>query len=119
MVIHLVQRLFLEMWDQGVLKPPLGNILSQEFVIPKTDSSTPGLVVDLSCLNHFIEPFKFRLLMITQAQLALCPGAWFISLNLENAYWHILTDPRYRHFLAIQTSRNCSPVHGPPIQPKK
>lgn len=78
------------------MEAALGNIfLSQAFAIPKQDFLTPRLV-DLSCLNCFIHPSWFRILMNAQV------GAWFITLSLGNAYWNFPIDIRYRCFLAIQ-----------------
>lgn len=42
------------------------------------------------------------MLMTTQVHLALCPGVCFTTLHKKNAYWHIPTDLRFQHFLAIQ-----------------
>lgn len=38
---------------------------------PKQDSSIPQLVVDLIRLIHFVEPFGFRTLTLSQVRLSL------------------------------------------------
>lgn len=30
--------------------------------------------------------------MVAQVLLAICPGEWFVTFNLENACWHISID---------------------------
>lgn len=50
------------MWDQGVLvlELALGNIGFHAFTVLRLTFSTPHLVVDLICLNHF--SYRFILL---------------------------------------------------------
>lgn len=85
--------LLLELLDQAVPKPAPGKVfLSRVFAIPKHDSVTSSLVVDLHCLNCFIKPFKFWMLMVAQVQMVLQPEVWIVTLNLKNAHWHISID---------------------------
>lgn len=63
---------------------------------------TPRLVVDFSHPNCIIELFQFQIVIITQVHLPVRLGAWFFTLELENAYWHIPINQRYRHFLVVE-----------------
>lgn len=62
----------------------------------------PRLVVNFSRLNQLISPYRFWMLIVTQVHLALSPGVWLTTLDLENAYWHIPIAKRFRKFLAVQ-----------------
>lgn len=42
------------------------------------------------------------MVMVMQVLLALYLGAWFVTLDPKNAYYHIQIAPRYHHFLANQ-----------------
>ena len=42
------------------------------------------------------------MLTLGQVRDALRPHAWFTSLDLKNAYWHVPVHPRFRSFLAVQ-----------------
>lgn len=58
--------------------------------------------MDQSQLNDISVSLMFRMLMVAHVQVALHPGAWFVTLSLENAYWYIPTDSRYRRCLAVE-----------------
>ena len=98
-----VSALLQEMRNQGVLEEHRGPVfLSRPFTVPRRDRPEPRLVVDLSHLNKFISCHRFRMLTLAQVRDALVPGAWFTSLDLANAYWHVPIHPRFRSFLAVQ-----------------
>ena len=59
-------------------------------------------MIDLSALNRFITCHRFKMVTLAQVREALVPGAWFTSLDLANAYWHVPVHPRFRAFLAVQ-----------------
>ena len=71
-------------------------------MVPKRDSDRLRLVIDLSRLNRFIMCCHFRMLSVAQVRLALRPGAWMVSLDLESAYWHVPVHPRFRRYLAVR-----------------
>lgn len=80
----------------------ISTVLQRMFTVPKLVSSMPQLMMDLSCLNEFIEPFQFHMLIFCQVCLTLQLEACFATLDLERAYWHIPFSPRYWQRLAIQ-----------------
>ena len=87
----------------GVLEEHQGSVfLSRPFTVPRRDRPEPRLVIDLSLLNRSIQCHRFQMLTLAQVRGSLVPGAWFTSLDLANAYWHIPVHPRFRSFLAVQ-----------------
>lgn len=98
-----VHSVVLDMWDQEVLEPATGKVfLSQVFTGLKQTSMTSHLVANINHLNRFIDSYKFHTFMAAQAHLAFHLGAWFVTFDHKEAYWHIPIMPRYRCFLAIQ-----------------
>ena len=91
------------MLEQGVVEPSSGPVfLSRPFLVPRKDRPEPRMVVDLSCLNKEIQCFRFRMLTLKQVRNSLRRDAWFTSLDLANAYWHVPIHRRFRPYLAIQ-----------------
>ena len=91
------------MLQQGVLELHQGPVfLSRPFTVPRRDRPEPRLVIDLSVLNRYITCHRFRMITIAHVREALMPGAWFTSLDLANAYWHVPIHRRFRPFLAVQ-----------------
>ena len=98
-----VSALLQEMLQQGVLEVHQGPaFLSRPFTVPRRDRPEPRLVIDLSVLNRYITCHRFRMVTLAQVREALLPGAWFTSLDLANAYWHVPIHRRFRPFLAVQ-----------------
>ena len=91
------------MLEQGVVEPSSGPVfLSRPFLVPRKDRPEPRMVVDLSRLNKKIQCYRFRMLTLKQVRNSLCRDAWFTSLDLANAYWHVPIHRRFRPFLALQ-----------------
>ena len=63
--------------------------------IPKKDSSKKRVIRDLSILNTHIQCDRFQMLTIAQIRTLLPQGAYAISIDLTDAYWHV---PVARHF---------------------
>ena len=58
-------KVFTDLLQDRVVKPAVGRVfLSRVFLVPKRDSEKLRLVVDLSWLNKFIVPQRFRMLTI-------------------------------------------------------
>ena len=98
-----VSALLEDLWAKGILEVHRGPVfLSRPFVVPRRDRPEPRLVIDLSILNRYITCHRFRMVTLAQVRAALSPGAWFTSLDLANAYWHVPVHRRFRSFLAVQ-----------------
>ena len=79
---------------------------------PKVEASH----IDLSRLNTFLHIEKFKMETPESIRTSLIPGEWVSSIDLSDAYLHILIHPnsrKYRRFL-LQVSG--VPVHLPPIR---
>jgi ribonuclease HI len=68
------------------------------FVVPK---STGGWrpVLDLSTLNQFLQRIPFRMETPSSIRAAIRQDDWATSLDLTEAYFHILIHKKYRKFL--------------------
>ena len=75
--------------------------LNRLFEVPKKDSDTSRLVLDVSRLNKHITPFKFKMTTVASIRLALRPGCYMASLDLKDAYWHVPIHRAYRPYLAF------------------
>ena len=68
------------------------------FVVPK---SSGGLrpVLDLSALNRFLRPLHFRMETPSSIRDSIHKGDYAASIDLQDAYFHILIHPRHRKWL--------------------
>ena len=86
----------------GVIEPARGPVfLNRLFEVPKKDSDTPRLVLDVSRLNTHITPYKFKMTTVASVRLALRSGCYMASLDLKDAYWHVPIARSFRPFLAF------------------
>ena len=71
------------------------------FTVPKrTGGHRP--VLDLSPLNRFLARKRFRMETPQTFRESLLPGDWVTSLDLTDAYFHILIHPRDRKWLRFR-----------------
>lgn len=95
-----------DMLERGVVEPATGRVfLSRLFTVPKKDTGKTRLVMDLSALNKFLTPLRFKMVSVAQVRSVLREGVWLASLDLQDAYWHVPIHPRFRRFLAFQVGR--------------
>ena len=88
--------------EDGVIERAKGKVfLNRLFEVPKKDSDTTRLVLDVSRLNKHITPFKFKMTTVASVRLALRPGCYMASLDLKDAYWHVPIHRSYRPYLAF------------------
>lgn len=100
-----VREAILEMVSKGVLlpaQPDQSVFLSRIFLVPKRDSDKMRPIIDLSRLNRYIACPKFRMLTVTQVRHALWEGAWTVSLDLSEAYWHVPVNRRLMRYLSVR-----------------
>ena len=45
--------------------------------------------MDLSPLNQYIQLASFKMLTLKEVRLQLPPGAWTVSINLKDGFWHL------------------------------
>ena len=68
------------------------------FVIPKATGGWRP-ILDLSPLNRFLEIQTFRMETTTSTRDSIHPGDWATSIDLKDAYFHVLVHPRDRKWL--------------------
>ncbi len=56
-------------------------------------------ILDLRLLNRALVKRSFRMITSKQILLQICPGDWFMSLDLKDAYFHMQVAPHHRRFL--------------------
>ena len=68
------------------------------FVVPKTSGGWRP-VLDLSALNKYVRQIKFRMETPLSVRDSIRQGDWATSLDLKDAYFHVLVHPRFRKWL--------------------
>ena len=71
---------------------------SRLFLVPKKDGSWRP-VIDLSALNRYISPTKFKMETTRSIRNAIEIGDFAVSLDLMDAYYHIMIHPTSRKYL--------------------
>ena len=85
---------------QDLNKPAFYSLL---VLVPKvTGGFRP--VLDVSRLNKFIECPHFKMETTASIQLAIRPGDWSFSIDLTDAYLHVMMHPKSRKFLRLALS---------------
>ena len=74
----------------------LNGFYSKYFTVPKKDGGFRP-ILDLTHLNSFISPCKFRMLTLDSIIPLLSQGDWFIIIDLQDAYFHISIPVSYTH----------------------
>ena len=65
---------------------------SRLFTVPKK-GGTWRPVLDLSVLNSWIPKVPFKMETVSSIRLAIRPGDWATSIDLSDAYFHVLIHP--------------------------
>jgi hypothetical protein len=81
---------------QDVTSP---GFYSRFFVVPKKEAGKWRAILDLSILNKLIEKEKFKMETAELIRENLHPGEWATSLDLTDAYRHIMIYPQFRKYL--------------------
>ena len=68
------------------------------FVVPKASGGWRP-VLDLSTLNTFLQQKRFRMETAMSIRESMRPGDWAVSLDLKDAYFHLLIHEADRKFL--------------------
>ena len=74
------------------------------FVVPKATGGWRP-VLDLSPLNRFLRRIRFRMETAVSVREAIQSGDWAASLDLRDAYFHVLIHPRFRRWLRFTWNR--------------
>ena len=68
------------------------------FVVPKTTGGWRP-VIDLSALNRYLQRIHFKMETAASVRAAVQKNDWATSLDLRDAYFHVLMHPRSRPWL--------------------
>ena len=83
---------------EPVHSPPSPGFYGRIFVVPKASGAWRP-VLDLSALNQYLRRIPFRMETAQSVREAIRPGDWAASLDLTDAYFHILIHRRDRKWL--------------------
>lgn len=100
--VHL--RDCLSKWLQAeYIEPAMPDslLISLLFPVPKANGDLRW-VMDMSTLNRFIVPRKFKMTSVPAVRQLLQPGDWMSSLDLSAAFQQLSIDPRYQHLLGFR-----------------
>lgn len=93
-----VQALISKEAVQVVLNHESPGFYGRLFVVPKASGGWRP-VLDLSTLNAFLVQKHFRMETASSIRDSMRPGDWAISVDLKDAYFHLLIHPADRKYL--------------------
>ena len=95
---EVIQNLKNKMAVERVKNVSVGGFYSRLFLVPKKDGSWRP-VIDLSALNRYITPTKFKMETTRSIKNSVEIGDFAVSLDLQDAYYHIMISPASRKYL--------------------
>ena len=96
-----VQSLLLKGATEKVEPPITPGFYGRLFCVPKSSGGWRP-VLDLSALNTFIRQIPFRMETASSIRESMQQGDWAASIDLTDAYFHLLIHKRDRKFLRFQ-----------------
>ena len=78
--------------------PESPGFYSRIFLVPKKNGKL-RLIIDLSTLNHYVLTQSFRMETQKKVRNSIHPKDWAFSLDLTDAYLHVLIHPMSRKYL--------------------
>ena len=95
---HVEEIISKEVLELATLPSP--GFYSNLFLVPKKSGGL-RLVINLKPLNLFTKKEKFKMESTRSIQKELSPGDWVTSIDMKDAYFHILVHPDFRKYLSI------------------
>ena len=89
---------------EKISSPTSPGFYGRIFVVPKSSGGWRP-VLDLSTLNSFLEDLSFRMETAMSVREAIHQGDWSVSMDLTDAYFHIMIHPTDRKFLRFVWNR--------------
>ena len=93
-----VQALLVKHAVEELLPPVSPGFYGRIFVVPKATGGWRP-VLDLSPLNRFVAKVRFKMETASSVRAAIQRNDWATSLDLRDAYFHVLMHPRSRPWL--------------------
>ncbi len=85
-----------------------GGVCSTPIRLPGDQEDVPfHPILNLRDLNPYLLLEKFRMETLTSILRDVCPGMWMISLDLKDAYPHVLIPRSHRKFLRFALKDQC------------
>ena len=81
-----------------VQDPSSPGFYSHLFVVPKANGELRP-ILDLSPLNRFLRRMPFKMESAHSIRQAISPGDWAVSIDLSDAYFHVLINQTDRKWL--------------------
>ena len=101
-VLHSEVRSLLQKGAVELLHPPVSpGFYARLFCVPKASGGWRP-VLDLSALNKFLLDVHFRMETPASIRDSIQEGDWAASIDLSDAYFHLLVHRRDRKFLRFQ-----------------
>ena len=79
-------------------KNPAG-FYSKYFLVPKKNTDSMRPILDLRGLNRYLKRLPFKMLTTAALLRRMRRGAWFCSVDLQDAFFHVSIYPPHRKFL--------------------
>ena len=76
---------------------------SRFFVVPKKEAGQWRAILDLSHLNQLVVKETFKMETAELVREHMRQGEWMTSLDLKDAYRHIMIHPAFRKYLRFVT----------------
>ncbi len=94
-VIHLLEKGAIEIIPSSQSE---SGFYSRYFLVPKKDGGLRP-ILDPRLLNYDLMKRSFRMITLKQILSQICPGDWFMLLDLKDVYFQIQVAPHHRRFL--------------------
>ena len=75
------------------------ELVSLFFPIPKKGSNKLRWIIDLKELSQHVNKKAFKMETLEYVREMIQPGDWMISIDLMDAFYHLLVQPRVRKYL--------------------
>ena len=97
-----------------VRKPSTLGYYSRLFLVPKPMKRWRP-VIDLSMLNNHLHVPTFKMETAESIRKSIRKGEWVTSIDLTDAYFHVLIHPQSQKYLRFQTKKRGFPISGSPF----
>ncbi|XP_068237001.1 uncharacterized protein [Palaemon carinicauda] len=90
---------------KGMRKAKSIKFQGRPFCVPKKDSEKLVVILQLSRLNKFIEKYNFWMLTLQHIRTLLPKGAFTVSIDLAEAYWHLPMNCLFSSYLGFRLQK--------------
>nr|XP_060627676.1 mediator of RNA polymerase II transcription subunit 19 isoform X1 [Anolis sagrei ordinatus] len=95
--------------SKGAISPLADDVLSRcffsRYFLIKKCSGGLRPILDLRALNKHVIPKKFRMVTLNSIMPLLYRGAWFATIDIKDAYFHLSIARYHQRYLAFMVGR--------------